>query len=249
MGMDHPAILSLMPRCLHLAASRFERLSREATALICQPGWTHLGEPPINWAAEVREQLSFGCWTSGLRLWLASIYRRLKPRYSEAELQRFHSACEFREFHFEAGKRVEFDDNEFDFIFSEHFFEHLLLPDAIALFRECHRALKPGGFIRTSVPDADLRSYAAPEKPGYPSSKVPWKHHQKHRMRWNVYSLSEALRLSGLQPAPVMYCDLHGQFHHIEHPQPPEGHPAAELIQTTAYLRRIPSLIVDGIKP
>ena len=236
-----------MPRCLHLAASRFERLSHEATSLICQPGWTHLGEPPIDWAAEVREQFRFGCWTSGLRLWLASSYRRWKPRYSETELQRFHSSCEFREFYFEAGKHLAFDDNEFDFIFSEHFFEHLWLPDAIALLRECRRILKPGGVIRTCVPDADLRSYAPPEMSGYPSSRVPWSHHQKHRTRWSIFSLSEALKLVGLEARPVMWCDDRGCFHH----KMPScaGHPTAALLGTLDYFRRLPSLIVDGISP
>jgi len=236
-----------MPRCLHLAASRFERLSHAATALICQPGWTHLGESPIDWAAEIREQFSFGCWSNGLRLWLASIYRRWRPRYSPEQLRHFHELCEFREFHFEAGEQLDFPDGEFDFILSEHFFEHLLLPDAIALLRECHRMLRPGGVIRTSVPDADLRSYAPPESPGYPSVKVPWNHHQKHRMRWNVYSFSEALRLTGLRPQPLVYCDLDGRFHQLS-PRSEPSHPAAALIETTQYLSRMPSLVVDGIR-
>jgi predicted SAM-dependent methyltransferase len=236
-----------MPRCLHLAASRFERLSPAATALLCQPGWTHLGEPPIDWSAEIREQFGFGHWIGGFRLWLASIYRRLRPRYQPEQLERQYATCEFREFHFAAGQRLDFADAEFDFIVSEHFFEHLWLPDAIALLSECQRVLKPGGVIRTCVPDADLRSYAPPEMPGYPSSRVPWSHHQKHRTRWSVFSLSEALKLCGLEARPVMWCDDRGVFHH-EMPSCP-GHPAAELLGTLDYFRRLPSLVVDGVRP
>ena len=241
-----------MPRCLHLAASRLERLSRPATALLCQPGWTHLGEPPIDWAAEVREQFCFS-WLGGLRLWLASHYRRWRPRYSPEELTRLYAACEFREFFFQAGGRLDFEDGTFDFIVSEHFFEHLHLPDALALLRECHRILRPGGVIRTCVPDADLRGYAPPESPGYPGTSVPWTHHQKHKSRWNVYSFSEVLRLAGLEPRPIQYCTS-DRVYHDDLPAAAESaksqqHPAADLIASTAYFRRLPSLIVDGVKP
>jgi SAM-dependent methyltransferase len=235
-------------RCLHLAASRFERLSREATALICQPGWTHLGEPPLNWQEEIREQWRFGSALGALRLAAGSLYRRWKPRYSPEELQRLYACCEFREFHFAAGDRLDFRDGEFDFIFSEHFFEHLSLPDALALFKECSRVLKPGGVVRTSVPDADLRVYAKPEPVGYPSARTPWTHHQKHRMRWSGYSLSEALTVSGLTPRPVMFCTVEGKFVH-ELPSQHNGNHANKWAATTAYLRRLPSLVVDGVKP
>ena len=240
-----------MNQRLHLAASRFERLSRDATELLCQPGWIHLGEPPINWGAEIREQFGFGQWLGGLRLWLASLYRKRFPRYSAAELAELYGRCEFREFYFQAGDRLEFEDNTFSFIVSEHFFEHLFLADAIALLRECQRILKPGGVIRTSVPDADLRTYAPPEPPGYPSSRVPWMHHQKHRSRWSVYSLAEALRVAGLEPLPVMYCTQDGEFVTTLPSARSEGYLGClepELIATTAYFKRLPSLVVDGIK-
>ena len=243
----------MIRRCLHLAASRFERLSRQATALLCQSDWIHLGEPPIDWGSELREQFRFGNWIGGSRLWLASQYRRFRPRYTQEELSRFYAACEFREFFFQAGGRLDFDDATFDFIVSEHFFEHLTLPDALALLRECQRILRPGGVIRTSVPDADLRSYAPPESPGYPGPRVPWRHHQKHKSRWSVYSLSEALRLAGLEPMPIQYCSDDGQYHN-QLPMAAEEalkrqHSAADLIATTEYFRRLPSLIVDGSKP
>jgi predicted SAM-dependent methyltransferase len=240
-----------MPRFLHLAASRFERLSRSATALLCQPGWTHLGEPPIDWPAEVREHMRYSL-LGGLRLWLAYHYRRWRPRYTQEELVRLYSVCEFREFYFQAGARLNFADDSFDFIVSEHFFEHLHLPDALALMRECQRILRPGGVIRTSVPDADLRGYAPPEPPGYPGPGIPWTHHQKHKSRWNVYSFSEVLRISGLDPQPIQYCSSDRQYHDELSAAAERArmnqHAAADLLATTAYFRRLPSLIVDGVK-
>jgi predicted SAM-dependent methyltransferase len=46
-------------------------------------------------------------------------------------------------------------------IFGEHVIEHLPKHAAEALLRDCHRALKPGGVLRLSTPDAAryLRSY------------------------------------------------------------------------------------------
>lgn len=45
-------------------------------------------------------------------------------------------------------------------IFSDHFFEHLQLVDVLALLKECHRVLTPGGRLRFTVPHID--PYVAP---------------------------------------------------------------------------------------
>lgn len=241
-----------MPRCLHIAASRFERLNRSATEIMCQRGWVHLGEGPIDWSQEIREQFSFHRYSTGLRLLLASIYRRWKPRYTAEELRDMYNRCEFKEFFYQAGDKLDFPDNSFSFIVSEHFFEHLFLPDAIALLQQCHRVLKPGGVIRTCVPDADLRTYEPPEAPAFPSWRVPWNHHQKHRSRWNIYSFSEALRLTNFKARGIIYCTKEGEFIQDIPTAGSEEYPLAEthhLISSTAYLRRLPSLVVDGIKP
>ena len=233
---------------LHLAASRIERLAPAVSEILCQPGWVHLGEPPINWESEIREQFNFGHWYAGCKLALASVYRRYRPRYSPEALKRLYSACEFREFHFDHGGRLDFDDGTFSFVMSEHFFEHLNLPLALEMLRECHRIMKSKGAIRICVPDADFRTYAAPEPVGYPSPKVPWTHHQKHLMRWNVESLSEALRLAGFTPRPVIFCTRDGQFRQELPPSEATDTLEPELLSHTKYLRRLPSLVVDGIK-
>jgi len=45
------------------------------------------------------------------------------------------------------------DSASVDFIFSEHFIEHLSRDQGAAFLRECYRVLKPGGVIRISTPD------------------------------------------------------------------------------------------------
>jgi len=44
-------------------------------------------------------------------------------------------------------------DATFDYVFSEHFIEHVTRDEALRLLRECVRVLKPGGVLRTSTPD------------------------------------------------------------------------------------------------
>jgi predicted SAM-dependent methyltransferase len=236
---------------LHLAASRFERLEPAVTELISRPDWIHLGEPPIDWRSEIREAFASRGTAAALRLSAAWAYRTWRPRHAPGVLQQLYASTDFRVFHFSVGDRLEFGDDTFSFAFSEHFFEHLFLDQSIALLRECHRIMRPGAVIRTAVPDADLRTYSRPEEPAYPSVRVPWTHHQKHKSRWNVYSLSEALRIAGFQPRPVTYCTKEGEFiEDLPGPDSPEyaACPDREFLPHLRYLRRLPSLIVDGIK-
>lgn len=43
-------------------------------------------------------------------------------------------------------------DDSVDFVFSEHFLEHLDESSGLRLLKECHRVLKPGGVLRVTVP-------------------------------------------------------------------------------------------------
>ncbi len=49
-----------------------------------------------------------------------------------------------------------FYDESVDFIYSSHLIEHLFKEDALKLFKEAHRVLKPNGILRVSTPDLDL---------------------------------------------------------------------------------------------
>lgn len=48
-----------------------------------------------------------------------------------------------------------FSDNCIPAIYSSHFFEHIVRPNAEQLIKECYRVLKPGGKIRICVPSLD----------------------------------------------------------------------------------------------
>lgn len=65
-------------------------------------------------------------------------------------------------------------------VFSEHLFEHIPYPGVLALLRECHRLLRPGGVCRIGVPDFEryARAYVGENRlidqyrPGAPTKAL-----------------------------------------------------------------------------
>ncbi|MBY0471128.1 methyltransferase domain-containing protein [bacterium] len=55
-------------------------------------------------------------------------------------------------------KRLPFEDGSFQFIFSEHFIEHLAFEEGLRFFKEAYRVLKTGGVLRTATPDLKFLS-------------------------------------------------------------------------------------------
>ena len=55
----------------------------------------------------------------------------------------------------DASKKLPFDDNSFDYIYSEHMIEHISYESAKYMLDECNRILKKNGKIRISTPDLD----------------------------------------------------------------------------------------------
>ncbi len=53
-------------------------------------------------------------------------------------------------------RKFPFEDNTFDYIFSEHIFEHVSLAGGHNMLKESFRALKPGGVLRLATPDLDF---------------------------------------------------------------------------------------------
>jgi predicted SAM-dependent methyltransferase len=50
-------------------------------------------------------------------------------------------------------RRFPFEDQTFDYVFSEHVIEHVEYEKAVFMLRECFRVLKPHGRIRVATPD------------------------------------------------------------------------------------------------
>ena len=185
----------------------------------------------------------------GLREVLGKARRSGTP--SAAEVEDLYGRTNFEPFYYRRGDSLPFDDSSISFIYSEHFFEHLFQDEALSLFRECRRILRPFGVIRTCVPDSDLRTYEPPEPEGYPDSNLPMTHSDKHKTRWSVYSLSEALREAGMEPVPLRYCDREGAYIRTDPQDIRDSYEHCtdgEMIFELGYVMRPDSLIVDGIK-
>ena len=46
-----------------------------------------------------------------------------------------------------------FPDDSIEFIYSCHMLEHIYVYEAIVVLRECHRVLRPGGYVHLTLPD------------------------------------------------------------------------------------------------
>lgn len=218
------------PTRLQLGTSRLENLSPDALRVFLDKSWIHFGDAPAD------------CF------WLRREWRRYKlARRRIHDPQSLYNKTNFKVHYFKEDFQLPFETGSFTYIFSEHFFEHLFFDDALKLFRECARVLVTGGVMRVSVPDADLRTYEPPEPAGFPSKRLPFTHPNKHKTRWSVYMLGEALRIAGLEPIPIRYCDRDGRYIKQE-PRPRDDCPDPELVKDLSYLQRPNSLIVDAIK-
>lgn len=81
-------------------------------------------------------KLHIGCGPHRLEGWL------------NTDLNPFHSLVLV-----DAGRRLPFDANAFDCIFTEHLIEHLEFRKGTQLLQECYRILKAGGKIRIATPN------------------------------------------------------------------------------------------------
>ena len=53
-------------------------------------------------------------------------------------------------------KNFPFEDQTFDYIFSEHMIEHLAYAEGVFMLHECYRVMKPNGTIRLATPDLEV---------------------------------------------------------------------------------------------
>lgn len=230
------------PRRLQLGTSRIENLPVSARAVFADPSWFNLGEPP---------PAEHGTSPRGVR----GVFGRgtTKQVYDAANYRGLH----FLAWYYARGLHLPFRDGAFDFAHSEHFFEHLFMDDAFALMRDVHRVLKPGAVLRTSVPDADLRSYEPPEPVGFGSHAgrkglaLEWTHPSKHKSRWSIHNLPLLLGLAGFEPVPLAWCDADGVFHERAPRELPDAYAGCtdrDMIGRMDYLLRPRSLIVDAIR-
>lgn len=208
-----------MKKRLQLGTSRLEKLTLLQLEVFLDKSWLHLGEETIE--NPNNRQLN-------------------KVDYTKTN---------FESFYFNKGDKLNFQNNTFDYIFSEHFFEHLFLDEAVDLMGENYRVLKPMGAMRVVVPDADLRPI--PEIIGFPGEEYPWNHPRKHKTRWSIYSMALALESQGFEVLPIKYYDKKGNLYDKLGELPLKEHEGLsdyEMLSNRNHIKRENSLILDAIK-
>jgi predicted SAM-dependent methyltransferase len=235
---------------LQLGAGRFENMDPKIVHIFADRSWIHLGDRSSQ-KSPFQKKIKGKSLIFLIRTALSKITKVWRKLQAGEQLSGAYELTDFRPFTYSAGDTLPFPDESIDFIYSEHFFEHLFLDESVSLLKECMRIMRPGAVIRTCVPDADLRTYLKPEPVGFPDPKMSFTDPTKHKTRWSVYSLSAVLELIGFLPVPLVYCAKDGEF--ID--QNPTvsaypGNPDAEIVTRMDYIsRRNCSLIVDGQKP
>lgn len=88
----------------------------------------------------IPNKLNIGCGRNIMKGWLNADLYNISPDV----------------FQMDASRTFPFAADEFDYIFSEHMFEHLNLCGQQNMLKECYRVLKPGGVLRIAIPDFDF---------------------------------------------------------------------------------------------
>jgi predicted SAM-dependent methyltransferase len=103
-----------------------------------------------------------------------------------------------------------------DVIYTEHVLEHLSYRQVEHFVALCARYLKPGGVVRSAVPDEYNPSaeYYHMFKP-QPMSRR-YEANTEHQTFWSVDSLGQIFRRHGFKLKPVEYFDAEGSFHTSE---------------------------------
>ena len=208
-----------MPKRLHLGASRLEKLTLPQLEIFLDRTWLHLGE------------------------------KKLENPNNKPLNPVDYSQINFEPFYFRKEDKLNFKNDYFDHVFSEHFFEHLFLDESIELFKEVYRVLKPKGVMRIVVPDADLRP--VPEKVGFPGDQYSWSNQRKHKTRWSIYSLRPLLELTGFKVTPIKHYDKEGNLYDQLDNLPLSDHHGLldlQMLSESNHIKRKNSLIIDAIK-
>lgn len=90
----------------------------------------------------------------------------------------------------DARHRFPVPDGSCQFIYSEHFLEHLTVPEGLAFLRDCRRILCPGGVLRVAMPSLEecVRQYCDDSWRSEPSLK-------KYNLTW-IQTRAEMLNVA-----------------------------------------------------
>lgn len=105
-------------------------------------------------------------------------------------------------------------EQSIDAMLSEHVWEHMIKADGIKSAKNCFKYLKPGGYIRCAVPDANFRNekYQQMIQVGGPG---PIDHPAySHKIVYDYKTLISVFKEAGFEVELLEYCDVNGDFHY-----------------------------------
>jgi len=145
-----------------------------------------------------------------------------------------------------------------DFIFAEHFIEHLSYHDGQRFLRNCRAALAPHGILRLTTPNLDwvwLTQYHPGQwqHPGEAVRDCFWMNKAfrgwGHQFLYNLQTLTECLHDAGFATVePTRYGESrHDDLRNIErHEQYPDAHLPHIVIAEASGVRRAKSDLLPG---
>jgi predicted SAM-dependent methyltransferase len=157
------------------------------------PGWINVDMSPIALGSK---------WPAFLK---RRMYRAIggEGRMSFEQYSRLLSENVFVHHNFVYG--LPFEDSSVDFIYSSHVLEHLYRNEALRLMHEARRVLKPGGVVRTCVPDLErtVRLYLHGRKEEamrhlFPADAPVFSQH-RHKYMYDFELLSKLLGEAGFE--------------------------------------------------
>jgi len=104
-------------------------------------------------------------------------------------------------------KRLKFETDSVDYIYSSHLLEHLFKAEALLFLKECFRILKKEGKIRICLPDWEsLKMQPSFENSGFAKNQKEMKN--SHKWAWTNKELTQVLRDIGFWG--ITECDFQG---------------------------------------
>ena len=108
-----------------------------------------------------------------------------------------------------------FEYQSIDAILAEHVWEHMTEDEGIIAARNCFNYLKPGGYIRCAVPDANFKNewYQNMVQIGGPGPKDHPAY--THKIVYNYEKFKNVFENVGFIVELLEYCDNNGNFHYV----------------------------------
>lgn len=146
---------------------------------------------------------------------------------------------------------ISFRNRRADAFLCEHVWEHLTREEGLFAAKTCYEWLKPGGYLRCAVPDANFpdKDYQLSARVGGPGPKD----HPAadHKIIYDYILFSDVFNQAGFDVDLLEYCDEQGRFHYNQ--WSPDDGPVYRSLRLDHRNQgtdiKSVSLIIDAIKP